>query len=305
MTRPSFQFYPKDWRNNANLRRCSAAARGIWMDVLCVLHDSDEYGLVRWPLKDLANAAGAPIGLVRELVEKSVLKGIDKGDAEPYIYIPRSGRRDGAPVTLVPTQPGPLWYSSRMVKDEYVRTTSGASTRFGADKPITTKGQSDSPNHSPTRRHGEWRGEDQSDGSSSSSSSSTPVLNSVPIGTEPPDGSSAAAEPTMTALERRKSEAWKGAKSLLNAHGMPKAQTGTFVGKLVTDYGAETVLDVLESAVLQRPAEPDAWIVAACKRNAGQRQRPNKQEALEQRNRAVAAEWVAEMQAKERANATV
>jgi hypothetical protein len=109
----------------------------------------------------------------------------------------------------------------------------------------------------------------------------------------------------MTALERRKSEAWKGAKSLLNAHGMPKAQTGSFVGKLVTDYGAETVLDVLECAVLQRPAEPDAWIVAACKRNAGQRQRPNKQEALEQRNRAVAAEWVAEMQAKERASAAV
>lgn len=130
-------------------------------------------------------------------------------------------------------------------------------------------------------------------------------VNSVPVGTDAADAASPPSDRTMTDIERRKSEAWKGAKSLLNAHGMPKAQTGAFVGKLVTDYGAETVIDVLESAVRQRPAEPDAWIVAACKRNAGERKHPNKQEALEQRNRAVAAEWVAEMQAKGSANATV
>jgi hypothetical protein len=58
MKRPSFQFYPADWRGNANLRRCSEAARGAWMDILCLLHDSDTYGIVRWPLVDLANAAG-------------------------------------------------------------------------------------------------------------------------------------------------------------------------------------------------------------------------------------------------------
>ena len=131
MRRPSFQFYPADWRNNANLRRCSPAARGIWVDVLCVLHDSDEYGLVRWPLADLANSANAPIKLIKELVEKRVLKGDDKSVAEAFIYTPRSGRKDGDPITLVAIQPGPVWYSSRMVKDEYVRTTAGATTRFG------------------------------------------------------------------------------------------------------------------------------------------------------------------------------
>lgn len=45
MTRPSFQFYPGDWRKNANLNRCSHAARGVWVDVLCVLHDSDEWAI--------------------------------------------------------------------------------------------------------------------------------------------------------------------------------------------------------------------------------------------------------------------
>jgi hypothetical protein len=134
MKRPAFQFYPSDWRNNANLRRCSPAARGVWVDIMCVLHDSDEYGIVRWPLIDLSNASNAPMKLIRELVEKSVLKGHDKRLQAPYIYTPRSGRCDGEPVTLIGIQDGPVWYSSRMVRDEYVRTIRGESTRFGEPK---------------------------------------------------------------------------------------------------------------------------------------------------------------------------
>lgn len=133
MRRPSFQFYPADWRNNANLGRCSPAARGIWVDIMCVLHDSDEYGVVRWPLLDLANAAHAPIKLVRELVEKNVLKGDDKAVDRAFVYVPRSGRKNGDPVTLIPTQAGPVWFSSRMVKDEYVRANAGATTRFTSE----------------------------------------------------------------------------------------------------------------------------------------------------------------------------
>ena len=113
MTRPSFQFYPKDWLGNTKLRRCSAAARGVWMDVLCVLHDSDEYGIARYPLAELANAAGAPLKLLRELADKGVLKGCDKGACDGYVYLPRSGRKVGAPVTLVQPQAGPIWFSSR------------------------------------------------------------------------------------------------------------------------------------------------------------------------------------------------
>ena len=166
--RPSFQFYPKDWRTDANLRRCTPAARGVWLDVICVLHDSDEYGLVRYPLRELAGAAGASLAHVRELVDKSVLRGIDKGECTPCVYVPKHGRAEGAPVTLVPAQPGPVWYSKRMVKDEYVRTGRGAGSRFGEP-------QSDEPNDAPKPPFGDGPS------SSSSSSSSTPV---IPIGHE-------------------------------------------------------------------------------------------------------------------------
>jgi hypothetical protein len=146
MKRPSFQFYPGDWTSNSNLRRCSHAERGIWIQVLCVMHDSEEYGLVRWPLKEIAQAVNCSVPALRGLVEKGILKGADTGKpVEPYVYIPRSGRKDGDPVTLVCAQVGPLWYSSRMVKDEYVRTIRGESTRFGAGDGDASKGSPKTP----------------------------------------------------------------------------------------------------------------------------------------------------------------
>lgn len=179
MKRPAFQFYPSDWRNNANLRRCSPAARGVWVDIMCVLHDSDEYGIVRWPLIDLSNASNAPMKLIRELVEKSVLKGHDKRLEAPYIYTPRSGRCDGEPVTLIGIQDGPVWYSSRMVRDEYVRTIRGESTRFGEPKvaPKPPFGDEDgeqnsAPKAAPKPPFG--------DGSTVSSSSSTTLNTRIP-----------------------------------------------------------------------------------------------------------------------------
>ncbi|AIP59758.1 hypothetical protein ACGYWN_26480 [Burkholderia pseudomallei] len=171
MTRPSFQFYPGDWQANSNLRRCTHAEKGVWIDVMCLLHDSEEYGVLRWPLKEIAQAIGAPLATLRAIVHKGVLKGADNGQScAACIYVPRSGRRDGDPVTLVAEQEGPIWYSSRMVKDEYVRAVRGESSRFqseddGAPKSAPKPPLGDSTKASPKPPLG--------DGSSSSSSSSS------------------------------------------------------------------------------------------------------------------------------------
>ena len=42
--RPAFQFYPGDWRKDVQLRSCSVAARGLWIDLLCVAHECEPYG---------------------------------------------------------------------------------------------------------------------------------------------------------------------------------------------------------------------------------------------------------------------
>src|SRR5687768_4522609 len=102
MRRPSLQFYPGDWQANPKLRRCSHAEKGIWLDVICILHDQDEYGIIRWPLKDLALAVHAKPTALQTLVDKGILKGADVGSkCEPFIYTPRHGGRDGEPVTLI------------------------------------------------------------------------------------------------------------------------------------------------------------------------------------------------------------
>lgn len=128
-----------------------------------MMHDSDEYGILRCPLTEIAQAIGHPVKLLRELHEKGVLKGAERGERiDAFIYTPRHAGKDGEPVTLLPVQEGPIWYSSRMVRDEYIRSKRGEGTRFG-DSP---KGEpKDTPKPSPTQREG--------DGPSSSSSSST------------------------------------------------------------------------------------------------------------------------------------
>ncbi len=87
--------------------------------------------------------------------------------------------------------------------------------------------------------------------------------NSVPDGT----GSNAA----QPSAELTKAELWSAGKSLLSQAGMPEKQCGSFVGKLVKDYGDEIVVDAVRAAVLAQPADPAEWLKAACMRTAGER----------------------------------
>ena len=92
---------------------------------------------------------------------------------------------------------------------------------------------------------------------------------SVPTGT---DGEPSAKPPE----EMTKDELWKAGKSLLNQAGMPIAQCGSFVGKLVKDYGNDVVVEAVRAAVVERPADPASYLKAACQRKAGQRTSPTR-----------------------------
>jgi hypothetical protein len=75
-------------------------------------------------------------------------------------------------------------------------------------------------------------------------------------GTTPtvPDGTGGDAAKPVADLT--KDELWKAGKSLLSSAGIPPAQCGSFVGKLVKDYGDAIVIDAVRAAVVARPADP-------------------------------------------------
>lgn len=257
MTRPSFQFYPGDWQKNAKLRRCSPAARGVWMDVLCLLHDSeDEYGVLRWPLKDIANAAGASMASVRELVEKGVLKGADK-DAPAYVYRPKHAGKLGEPVTLVIADGGPVWYSSRFVRDEWVRQRRGEGTRFDTDK--------QPPSRSPKGGIGERQGDGPS---SSSSPSGSEAIASADADAPAVDKS----EPPKTeqpAISKR--QAWNSCGTWLMANGVAESTAREFMGALSRDH-PQTAMEAMTLAPkVGEVVDPKAYLKAMAQRLDGGR----------------------------------
>jgi hypothetical protein len=171
MKRPAFQFYTKDWKANLKLRRCSDAAKGAWVEIMCVLHDSEEYGVARFPLKELVNAAGVQAKSARELVDKGVLKGGDR-DVAGYVYRPRHAGKVGEAVTLLEPSEGPLWYCSRFVRDEWIRARRGESTRFTPDDQPPKGAPNTTPKPSPKPPLGERQG----DGSAVASASAVNSL---------------------------------------------------------------------------------------------------------------------------------
>lgn len=162
---PAIQFYFSDWMTDVNLRRCSDATRGLWIDILSFLHGSEEeYGVLRWTLKEIHHTTKVPMKNLNELISNKVLKGSDNGILEDFVYVPRSGRKDGKPVILIPKTSTPIYFSARLVRDNYIRKNRGKETQFTSEY----NPKNATFNTSPIPPIGELK----SDGSTSSSSSS-------------------------------------------------------------------------------------------------------------------------------------
>lgn len=42
--RPWMKFYPSDWKGDTKLKLVSMAARGLWMEMICIMHEAERYG---------------------------------------------------------------------------------------------------------------------------------------------------------------------------------------------------------------------------------------------------------------------
>jgi len=113
MKRPSFQFYPSDWLRDTALRSCSTGARGLWIDMICFMHEGTPYGYLKVSDKvilpsNLARMVGETLDVVQgwldELKEAGVFE-IENGAI----------------------------YSKRMIRDEELRQKRAEGGKLGGN----------------------------------------------------------------------------------------------------------------------------------------------------------------------------
>lgn len=97
---PWMKFYPSDWRADPALRMCSIAARGLWIEMLCVMHEAVPYGSLRVngnPVSDrqIAVLAGADIAETAEWLAELERAGVFSRD-EDGVIVSRRMQRDKA-----------------------------------------------------------------------------------------------------------------------------------------------------------------------------------------------------------------
>jgi len=114
MKRPSFQFYPADWLRDTALRSCSMGARGLWIDMICFMHEGNPYGHLKVGNKvilstNLASMVGATLKDVIDWLEELHQAGVyELGDNGTI-------------------------YSKRMVRDEILRNKRAEGGKLGGN----------------------------------------------------------------------------------------------------------------------------------------------------------------------------
>lgn len=88
---------------------------------MCLMHDSDEYGILRWTLQEISNAIGCKIDDLQHLIKLDILKGTEN-TVDKVSFSTSLAQKNRYPLLVILIDSyGPLFYSSRMVRDEYVR----------------------------------------------------------------------------------------------------------------------------------------------------------------------------------------
>lgn len=177
MKRPAFQFYPADWRKDMALQSCSVAARGLWIDMLCIAHECEPYGHLTVNGKPMTAAQiGRHTGLTEREAKRLIAELDDAGVASR-------------------TEEGVI-YSRRMVRDEDIRNRRAEGGKAGSEhghkgaehgakggRPAKGRGVSEPPLDPPP---------------SSSSSTSVGVPTSDDVGCARPPAEAPADPPALT-----------------------------------------------------------------------------------------------------------
>jgi hypothetical protein len=122
---PSFQFYPGDWLRDTALRTCSVPARGLWIEMMCIMHQGVPYGHLT-----INGAVIQPEALAR-------MVGCTRREVASWL-----AELDGAKV-FSRSDTGAM-FSRRMVQDELTRAKRAAGGNLGGNPALLKVNHKDS-----------------------------------------------------------------------------------------------------------------------------------------------------------------
>jgi len=151
--RPSFQFYPNDWDSDPALRCCSMAAQGLWLRMMCIMHNATPYGYLKIgenivDRRILARNVGEDMGDITAWWDEIITFGVASVDENGCLY------------------------SRRMIRDEDIRQKRANCGKLGG-RPKANQKQNESKHQSKIKANGKANQKQNITPSSSSSSSSS------------------------------------------------------------------------------------------------------------------------------------
>lgn len=95
---PFIKFFPRDWMGDEAVRICSVAARGLWIDMLCLMHSAPRRGYLQTatgsplPLEQIARMAGCSTDEATRLLSELKTAGVYDCTEHGMIYSRRMVR---------------------------------------------------------------------------------------------------------------------------------------------------------------------------------------------------------------------
>lgn len=263
--RPAFQFYPSDWRNDPGLRLCSAAARGLWVDMLCLMHEGEPYGHLTI--------------LGRQMTAESLGKLVGESTASVKKWLAELEAND-----VFSRDDQGVIFSRRMIRDEAVRearATGGEAGGRHGHKGAEHGKKGGRPPKIKGGENGDGRGDAKpplkpppSSSSSSPSSKSSEDIKS--------SGGETAA--VVVPIDPDKA-AWDMGVKLLTGQGrMSEGAARGFIGRLLKEHPSLAAKDLLPSisgAVANQTADPQGYLKAAARGVAQRKAEPAREKRVD------------------------
>lgn len=231
MKRPAFQFYPADWRKDMALQSCSVAARGLWMDMLCIAHECEPYGHLTVNGKAMSAAQiGRHTGLTERECQRLIAELDDAGVSSR-------------------TEDGTI-YSRRMVRDEDLRQRRAEGGKAGSEH--GAKGA----------EHGHKGGRPPKErGDKKPPLEPPPSSSSSPSGYSEANASGATAPPAPPPSPKDRVFAF--GVPLLTAAGVSDRNARSMLAGLCKRSGESAVADAIDRCAREQAIDPVSWLQAA------------------------------------------